>query len=373
MNRNMFTSTSPGAVSGNNYMDNVAEKVGALFNAMALKPTSITNSGNDYTIVIDPVLNADVVGGMGFFIKPNANNTGAVRLRVSSSNPYYNVVKSNGDALVAGDFASNTQYSVVFLDGEFRILSVAGSAADTGAHAFFQEFLVSGTWTKPVGLSANALILIEVIGGGGGGGSISGGGGGGGGAYNSKIMRASDLTASVSVTVGAGGAVNNAGGNSSFGSYVTAYGGGNGTSGGAGGGAGGGATSAGGAGNSGNGGNGGGPNFAPGLIAYSGGNTVGSSGFGVGNYGGGGGGGSNLTGGDAIYGGGGGGIGGVNGGNGGKSVYGGGGGGGSQGAGGESLFAGNGSNNNVAGLVPGGGGGRNAVGGAGKVTIRVVG
>lgn len=369
MDRTMYTSSTPGIVSGDDFMDNVAEKVGALFNAMALKPTSITNVGNDYTIIIDPVLSGDVSGGMGFFIRPNVNNTGPVRLRVSTSNPYYNVNKSNGDALASGDFASDTQYNVVFLDGEFRILSVAGAAADAGAHAFYQEFLVSGTWIKPVGLSPNAILMVEVWGGGAGGSNGTPGPGGGGGAYAFDFLRAGDLTSSVAVTIGAGGAVASigvSGGNSSFGSYVTAYGGGGGFGGSStgGGGGGGGATSAGSAGGNGNAGNGGtGAITHNGLIATDGIATTGTAG--LGRYGGGGG--MSGSGGSAIWGGGGSSTNG-----GGNSVYGGGGGSGGSGAG-QSLYGGNGGNNGVAGSVPGGGGGRNAVGAAGKCIVRVVG
>lgn len=94
----------------------------------------------------------------------------------------------------------------------------------------YQEFLVSGTWTKPTGAK---WVYVEAIGGGGGGGNVSTGSpkGGGGGAFMSGIFRASDVPSSVTVTVGAGGAGTQAGtsnanggngGNSTFGSFLTA-------------------------------------------------------------------------------------------------------------------------------------------------------
>ena len=186
------------------------------------------------------------------------------------------------------------------------------------------------------------LVLVEAWGGGAGG--QSGLVGGGGGAYVSKWLRFADIPTTVSVTIGAGGAIDISGGNTTFGSILTAYGGH--TQGG-----GGGTSQAGQAG--GLGGKVGGGNAAT---------TDNTPGENAGTDGGGGGGGRgafSTTAVSAI---------------GGWAVYGGGGGGGwsntgTHGAGGVSLHGGNGGAGGAPGVAPGGGGGGNAAGARGEVRV----
>lgn len=282
-------------------------------------------------------------------------------------------------------------------DGTVNATAIkVGGSSVSGASV--TDFTASGTWTKPA--SCN-FVMVEAWGGGGGGGSGQrgaagslrcGGAGGGGGAYAFRLFRASELGASETVTVGAGGGggaaattdpafgnAGSAGGNTSFGAWLTAYGGGPGQ--------GGASTSIGGGGggalSSGSNGTGGGPRLAStnvGAQAFGGGDATTSvvqpSGSG------GGGGGSNsgtspLNGGASYQGGPGGGAGGsVNTSNGaGNGAYGGGntaaasggigGGAGGSGVAGSGRQGGGGGGGNGAGAGGNGGAGGQPGGGGG--------
>lgn len=85
-----------------------------------------------------------------------------------------------------------------------------------------QVFTSSGTYTAPAGLK---YAVVEMVGGGAGGVYNSSGNGGGAGGYARKILSASTIGTSKTITVGTGGGANTSGGNSSFGSLITSNGG----------------------------------------------------------------------------------------------------------------------------------------------------
>lgn len=247
-------------------------------------------------------------------------------------------------------------------------LTVVGQVTDV------QTFNADGTWTKP-GFGSVAFIQVWGAGGSGARDDTRDCGGGAGGAYIEAFVPLALLGATESVTVGVGGAARSsnqagaAGGNSSFGTWATAYGGAGGgydAANPAGGGGGGGPVGAGAVGSGTNLGGAGG-----GLLGGAGGN--GATPGGDSTDGGGGGGGSSGDGGSSIRGGGGGGGSASSGGN---SLYGGAGGRGKGGGSpGTSKFGGNGGAINAAGSAPGGGGGASATtsgaGGNGRVIVTV--
>lgn len=111
-------------------------------------------------------------------------------------------------------------------DGTWAVPSAGGG----GGAISYQTFNSSGTWTKP----ASGNIAEVQCWGAGGSGSRGGlyGSGGSGGGYAFKQIGLGSLPASVTVTIGTGGAaltVNNLygndGGNTTFGTFLTAFGG----------------------------------------------------------------------------------------------------------------------------------------------------
>lgn len=103
---------------------------------------------------------------------------------------------------------------------------VSDSAPITGFTSVIQQFFVSsGTYTPTAGMK---YCVVQLVGGGAGGGnfpSVYAGGGGGAGQYAEATWTAGTIGASQSVTIGAGGAENTNGGNTSFGTLMTSNGG----------------------------------------------------------------------------------------------------------------------------------------------------
>lgn len=240
--------------------------------------------------------------------------------------------------------AASVVVPVLFDSGDEDVPQDAISLHEPPLRVDVQSWTTNGTktWVKPSGAKLVRVVMFGAGGGGGGGSSLAtanihtGGSGGGGGAKNQQDFLASDLSATESVVVGAGGSSGLAGASgldggdggqgaaSTFGTTVrvTAGGGGGGRRGAASSAAGGGGGGGGTASNGGVGTTGSGPGGTPGSTVGT--NCVGGQGAqgtatvvttNVAEWGGGGGGGhtnvpANAVGGSSMYGGGGGGCGG---------------------------------------------------------------
>jgi hypothetical protein len=335
-----------GGASG--LMRQYSERFKTLFDASALPLTAVGGTANAVTATLDPPLDGGgLVDGMKFEITWGASNTAGVTLALNGGSALA-VLDPAGSALIAGAIGSGLRSLLEYIGGAFRILSPLLSSLGGGSQRYYWQFTSSGTWTKPAGLDDDAMVTIEGWGGGGGGATGGlGQGGGGGGGYKRLIVRAGDLPSSVSVTIGAGGAIGSNGSNTTFGSLLTAY-------------QGVGATGV-------NGARGGGglPNgsLGAGIGAAQVAGNPGVAGGEPSLESGGGGGGSAANSANSS------------GGAGGNALFGGGGGGGSRtgsgalGVGGTSVFGGNGGGQGVAGSAPGGGGGAGAAGARGEIRV----
>jgi len=331
--------------------------VGGTVTSVAVSSTDLTVSGSPITssgtFALDLASTAVTAGSYGnstnvgqFTVDAKGRLTAAANVAIAitsgqvsglgsaafESTTYF-APATTGTAILAGN-GSGGFSAVTVGTGLTYTSGTLSSTQSSGVLTDVQTFTSTGTWTKPSGAK---WVSVEIWGAGGSGRAHpTFGGGGGGGAYATRLFLASDISATVSVTIGAGGTsvsgttVGNAGGNTSFGAYLVGYGGEGGSGSGAAGGA--------------------GTNYL---------SSVGTNGY----Y-------------DAQGGG-------SNGAAGGKSYFGGGGGGGfsssAAGAGGTSYYggaggAGNFTGNATAGSVPGGGGGgslggNSGAGGNGKCIV----
>lgn len=170
-----------------------------------------TNSGNAYSATLAPVP-AGLVDGMRVKVKINAANTGAATLNLNGLGAKA-ITKNGTTALASGDLAAGQVVELAFDGTQFQMISGAPASVSTVNRV---SFTASGSWTCPAGV--NYIDLTHVGGGGGGAnrnGTTNGGGGGGAGA---TVRRRIAVTPGVQydITIGAGGAVGSAGGDTTF-------------------------------------------------------------------------------------------------------------------------------------------------------------
>jgi hypothetical protein len=176
-------------------------------------------------------------------LNPVANYPIGPALLIRNRGSFYTLtVEADGAETING------RLNVVLLPGQWVEIRRRGSAWDAwGSAPRRTTFTSSGTWTKGA-LTGVVRADVWAAGGGGGAGIVvaaatacSGGGGGGGGSYATATFQATELAASETITIGAGGtggtttgAHGSAGGLSQFGAFrATIAAGGGGGSGGA--------------------------------------------------------------------------------------------------------------------------------------------
>lgn len=232
--RNTYSGSSTGPITGPAFLDQYSLLMDVLFDASCLPLTGVGGTANAVTATLDPVLPAGgLVDGMKFSLTWAAANTAGVTLALNGG-AAVPVIDASGAALAAGAVTAGLRSVVEHVGGSFRVLTgtmTGGGAA--GTPSYYWKYTASATWTKPVGLSDDAMVMVEMWGGGGSGARNSGGAdvGGGGGSYIRAGFRAGDLPSSVAVAVGAGGSgkTTNSGGSnggaSTFGAILSAPGG----------------------------------------------------------------------------------------------------------------------------------------------------
>ena len=206
-------STPTVSISGADYQSRVNEEVSALWGRACIYLTGVSGV-NDITATFTPAIS--LIAGTSFYLKAASGNTGAVTLRLNSGSVIA-VRDVNGDALTAGAIVSGGVYHLVY-DGS--VFVATGIVNLNSRFLSYETITLTATWTKPVSAPDDALVRVQIWAGGAGGGATTSSGGGGGGAYNEASFRAGDLPASLTVTIGAGGAIGAVGGNSSFGNLV---------------------------------------------------------------------------------------------------------------------------------------------------------
>lgn len=208
----ILSGTASGTTSGA-----VGYLSGALSYGTGSVQRTVVNTDESQTLTNKTMSTGSVWSGTTIGVA--SGGTGATSLTAN------NVILGNGTSAV--QFVSPGTSGNVLTSNGTTWQSIAPT---TGVNV--QSFTSSGTWTKPSGVR---FVRVFCWGGGGSGGrngvATGVGGGGGGGQLTYSTFDASWLPATVSVTIGAGGAGvsgaagGNDGGNTTFGTYLIAAGG----------------------------------------------------------------------------------------------------------------------------------------------------
>ena len=128
---------------------------------------------------------------------------------------------------IAGEVTVDTDKKTVVVHNGSTVGGIPMARADR-PRGFTQTVYITTAGANTystVGKTDLKRLRVTCYGGGGGGSNAGGGGGGGAGGICVRVLDISEITSTVTATVGTGGGVNAAGGTTSFGTYVSATGG----------------------------------------------------------------------------------------------------------------------------------------------------
>lgn len=203
------------------YGNNIARHVKTLYDASVL-PLSAASGLDALSATVDPVLDGALRDGMKFTLTAPSTNTGAMTLAIGGG-AAVPLLQADGVTIPAGMVTAGLRMMVEFIGGNFRILSEMGANGQGGSAArYYWRFAASGTLNLSDAkalLSPDAMVIVEAWGGG------AGGQRGGGGGYNRGYFRLGSLPSSIGISIAAGGNAGQHGGNTTFGTLLTAYGG----------------------------------------------------------------------------------------------------------------------------------------------------
>lgn len=219
-NRDTTNSSTTPKPDGLAFLDEYSGHIAALYNASVLSLTDVSGA-DSITASVDPELpSGGLAAGMKFTVIWDQDNTGTATLNIDSTGAA-GIVAKDGSALEAGQLEAGAM-DLLEYDGSNFVLVTGGSDGASAARGRF-IFETTGVFTNSY--PAETLVMVEAWGAGGGGADEPTGGGGGGGSYQRAFFRSADLPSLVTVTIPAGGALESAGGDCTFGSLLKARGG----------------------------------------------------------------------------------------------------------------------------------------------------